>query len=53
MYACDWEPRRIVLFEFPSAETWDLLYIGPVYQGIKPICDAGSSARLVSFEGVV
>jgi uncharacterized protein (DUF1330 family) len=48
----DWEPRRIVLFEFPSAEAWDSFYNGPVYQGLKPIRDACSSARLVSVEGL-
>lgn len=45
----DWVPRRIVLIEFPSQEAWLSFYHGPVYQGLKSIRDACSSARLVSF----
>ena len=48
----DWEPRRIVLLEFPSFEAWEQFYNGPVYRGLKAIRDAVSSARLVSVEGV-
>lgn len=52
VYEGDWQPRRIVLFEFPSAEAFESFYHGPVYQGLKPIRDACSSARLVSVEGL-
>jgi uncharacterized protein (DUF1330 family) len=48
----DWQPRRIVLLEFPSVEAWESFYSGPVYQGLKAIRDACSSARLVSVEGL-
>jgi uncharacterized protein (DUF1330 family) len=48
----DWEPRRIVLLEFPSATAAEDFYKGPVYQGLKAIRDACSSARLVLVEGV-
>lgn len=48
----DWVPRRIVLLEFPSVAAWDAFYNGPVYQGLKPIRDECSSARLVSVEGL-
>jgi uncharacterized protein (DUF1330 family) len=47
----DWEPRRIVLLEFPSAGDWEAFYNGEVYQGLRSIRDACSSARLVSVEG--
>lgn len=47
-----WEPRRIVLLEFPSLEAWEQFYNGPTYRGLKAIRDAVSSARLVSVEGV-
>jgi len=47
----DWVPRRIVLLEFPSAEVWRAFYNGEIYQGLKSIRDACSSARLVSVEG--
>jgi len=52
VYEGDWNPRRIVLLEFPSVAAWESFYYGPVYQGIKAIRDECSSARLVSVEGV-
>ena len=52
IYEGDWEPRRIVLLEFPSVEAWEGFYNGPVYQGLKEIRDACSSARLVAVEGL-
>ena len=48
----DWEPRRIVLIEFPSVAAWEGFYNGPTYQGLKTIRDACSSARLVCVEGL-
>lgn len=48
----DWEPRRIVLLEFPSVEAWEHFYNGPVYRGLKAIRDEVSSARLVSVMGL-
>lgn len=52
VYEGDWQPRRIVLFEFPSVPAFESFYNGPVYQGLKPVRDACSSARLVSVEGL-
>ncbi len=52
VYEGDWEPRRIVILEFPSVAAWEQFYEGPVYQGLKSIRDQCSSARLVSVEGV-
>ena len=51
VYEGDWEPRRIVLLEFPSVPAFEAFYNGPTYQGLKSIRDACSSARLVSIEG--
>ena len=48
----DWEPRRIVLLEFPSIAAWEAFYNGATYRGLKNIRDACSSARLVSVEGL-
>jgi len=48
----DWEPRRIVLLEFPSVADFEAFYHGPTYQGLKSIRDECSSARLVSVVGV-
>jgi uncharacterized protein (DUF1330 family) len=52
VYEGDWTPRRIVLLEFPSVAAWEAFYYGPVYQGLKAVRDACSSARLVSVEGL-
>lgn len=52
VYEGDWNPRRIVLLEFPSIEAWETFYNGPVYQGLKSIRDECSSARLVAVEGL-
>lgn len=52
VYEGDWEPRRIVILEFPSVTAWEQFYHGPVYQGLKSIRDECSSARLVSVEGL-
>jgi uncharacterized protein (DUF1330 family) len=52
VYEGDWEPRRIVILEFPSVAAWEAFYNGPVYQGLKSIRDECSSARLVSVEGL-
>ena len=52
VYEGDWQPRRIVLLEFPSVQAWEDFYNGPVYQGLKSIRDECSSARLVSVEGL-
>ena len=48
----DWQPRRIVLLEFPSIAEWEEFYNGPVYQGLKAVRDRSSSARLVSVAGL-
>jgi uncharacterized protein (DUF1330 family) len=52
VYEGDWEPRRIVLLEFPSFEALEGFYNGATYQGLKEIRDACSSARFVGVEGL-
>ena len=52
VYEGDWQPRRIVLFEFPSMQAIDAFYNGPIYAGIKPLRDACSAGRLVAVEGI-
>jgi uncharacterized protein (DUF1330 family) len=52
VYEGDWEPRRIVLLEFPSVAAFEAFYNSPTYQGLKTIRDAWSSARLVTVEGL-
>jgi uncharacterized protein (DUF1330 family) len=52
IYEGDWQPRRVVLLEFPSFAQWEEFYYGETYQSLKTIRDAGSDARLVSVEGL-
>lgn len=52
VYEGDWEPRRIVLFEFPSMAKAEEFYYGDHYQGLKSIRDECSSGRVVVVEGV-
>jgi uncharacterized protein (DUF1330 family) len=52
VYEGDWQPRRIVLFEFPSVAAYESFYNGATYQGLKSIRDACSSARMVIVEGL-
>ena len=52
VYEGDWEPRRIVLIEFPTSQAADDFYNGETYRALKTIRDECSSARLVMVEGV-
>lgn len=52
VYEGDWQPRRIVLLEFPSVAAWETFYNGPIYCELKDIRDQCSSARLVSVAGL-
>ena len=52
VYEGDWQPRRIVLLEFPSIAVFETFYSDATYQGLKSIRDACSSARLVGLEGL-
>lgn len=48
----DWQPSRIVLFEFPSVEQAKAFYYGDVYQGCKEIRDTCSKGNVVVVEGL-
>ena len=39
VYEGDWQPRRIVILEFPSIAAWEEFYYGPIYQRLKVIRD--------------
>jgi len=52
VYEGDWEPRRIVILEFPDIAAFESFYNGPVYQGLKSIRDECSRARLVAVQGL-
>ncbi len=51
VYEGDYEPRRLVLMEFPSLEEWDRFYHSEDYQLLKPLRDACSHSRLVAVSG--
>lgn len=46
-----WEPRRLVLFEFPSMEKAEEFYSSELYQKYKAIRDECSSGNIVIVEG--
>ena len=48
----DWQPRRLVLMEFPSVEAFEGFYAREEAEGLRAIRERCSSARLVSFEGL-
>jgi uncharacterized protein (DUF1330 family) len=48
----DWNPTRLVLFEFPSEEAMQSFYESPVYRGLKAMRESCSRANLVTVEGV-
>jgi len=52
VYEGDWQPRRVVILEFPSVEAFEDFYYGPIYKGLKAIRDECSSARLVTVAGL-
>jgi uncharacterized protein (DUF1330 family) len=52
VYEGDWQPRRIVLLQFPSVAAFEAFYEGPTYHALKELRDACCSARLVSVVGL-
>lgn len=52
VYEGDWDPRRIVILEFPDLAAFESFYHGPVYQNLKSVRDACSRARLVAVQGL-
>ena len=46
-----WEPRRLVLFEFPSIEKAEEFYNSELYREYKTIRDESSSGNIVIVEG--
>jgi uncharacterized protein (DUF1330 family) len=48
----DWNPTRLVVLEFPSAEAMRSFYDSPEYRGLKAMRESCSRANLVTVEGV-
>jgi len=51
VYEGDYEPRRLVVLEFPSLDEWDQFYLSDEYQTLKPLRDQCSHSRLVAVNG--
>lgn len=48
----DWEPHRVVVLEFPSAEQARTWWSSPEYEEAKAIRRATSESRIILVEGV-
>lgn len=48
----NWNPTRLVIFEFQSADAMQSFYESAEYRSLKAMREACSSANLVSVEGV-
>ena len=48
----DWNPTRLVVLEFPSADAARSFYGSPEYRGLKSMRESCSRANLVTVEGV-
>jgi uncharacterized protein (DUF1330 family) len=47
----DWNPTRLVVFEFPSEQAMLSFYESPEYRALKAMRESCSRANLVSVEG--
>jgi uncharacterized protein (DUF1330 family) len=47
----DWNPTRLVVFEFPSEQAMLSFYESAEYRGLKAMRESCSRANLVSVEG--
>ena len=52
VYEGDYQPRRLVLLEFPSLEAIDEFYESDAYQALEPQRRACSSARIIAVKGL-
>ena len=52
VYQGDYQPRRLVLLEFPSLEAVDDFYESAGYQSLEAQRRACSSARIIAVEGL-
>ena len=48
----NWNPTRLVVLEFPSAEAAQTFYQSAEYRGLKALREACSRGNLVTVEGV-
>ncbi|MCZ6672427.1 MAG: DUF1330 domain-containing protein [Verrucomicrobia bacterium] len=48
----DWEPKRLVLLEFPDRSNAEAFYDDPDYQSLKQIRQNTTKTNLVLFDGL-
>jgi uncharacterized protein (DUF1330 family) len=48
----DWQPKRLVLLEFPDLETAKRFYESERYQEAKKLREGAANLRMVAFEGL-
>jgi uncharacterized protein (DUF1330 family) len=48
----DWEPKRVVVLEFPDLEAAKAFYESPIYQEAKALRDGAAKLSMVAVEGV-
>lgn len=48
----DWEPKRLVLLEFPDLEAAKRFYQSPEYQDAKRLRDGAARLNMVAVQGV-
>ena len=52
VYEGDYQPRRLVVLEFPSLQVIDEFYESDAYQALEPQRRACSSARIIAVNGL-
>jgi uncharacterized protein (DUF1330 family) len=48
----DWQPKRLVLLEFPDLDAAKQFYESPEYQAAKRLREGAAALRMVAVEGV-
>lgn len=48
----DYQPRRLVLLEFPTLQVMEDFYASDAYQALEPRRKACSNARIIGVEGL-
>lgn len=52
VYEGDYEPRRLIVVEFPSLEMMDTFYESDAYQALKAQRETCSSSRIIAVQGL-
>ena len=52
VYEGDYQPRRLVVLEFPSLADLDRFYASEAHQQVKKLRDTCSESRIIAVEGL-